>query len=84
MVYQGRNSKLGFRASTDGGATFGPITNLSNSDNADSINTEISAEGRNIIVSWWEQNQTAMVPVARVSPDRGQIEYYRQSIWNYR
>ena len=51
MVYQGRNSKLGFRASTDGGATFGPITNLSNSNNADSVNAEISAGGGNIIVS---------------------------------
>jgi hypothetical protein len=66
------NFEVGFRASTDGGATFGPITNLSNSDNADSINTEISAEGGNVTVSWWERNQTAMVPVARVSTDSGQ------------
>lgn len=66
------NFEVSFRASTDGGATFGPITNLSNSDNADSINTEISAEGGNVIVSWWERNQTAMVPVARVSTDSGQ------------
>jgi hypothetical protein len=66
------NFEVGFRASTNGGATFGPITNLSNSDNADSINTEISAEGGNVIVSWWERNQTAMVPVARVSTDSGQ------------
>lgn len=66
------NEEVTFRASTDSGATFGPITNLSNSDNADSINTEISAEGGNVIVSWWERNQTAMVPVARVSTDSGQ------------
>ena len=66
------NFEVGFRASTNGGATFGPITNLSNSDNADSINTEISAEGGNVTVSWWERNQTAMVPVARVSTDSGQ------------
>ncbi|HEV2876915.1 MAG TPA: hypothetical protein VGW09_06555 [Nitrososphaeraceae archaeon] len=66
------NEEVMFRASMDGGATFGPITNLSNSDNADSINTEISAEGGNVIVSWWERNQTAMVPVARVSTDSGQ------------
>jgi hypothetical protein len=56
------NFEVGFRASTDGGATFGPITNLSNSDNADSINTEISTEGGKVIVSWWERNQTATVP----------------------
>ena len=66
------NFEVGFRASTDGGATFGPIANLSNTNNADSINTEISAEGGNVIVSWWEQNQTAMVPVARVSTDSGE------------
>jgi hypothetical protein len=66
------NYEVGFRASNDSGATFGPITNLSNTDNADSINAEISAEGGNIIVSWWERNQTAMIPVARVSTEYGE------------
>jgi hypothetical protein len=41
------------------------ITNLSNTANSDSINAEIAAEGGNVIVSWWEKNQTAMVPVAK-------------------
>ena len=66
------NYEVGFRASTDGGATFSPITNLSNTDNSDSINVDMSAEGGNVIVFWWERNQTAMVPVARISHDNGQ------------
>ena len=82
------NYEVGFRASNDSGATFGPITNLSNTDNFDSINAEISAEGGNIIVSCWERNQTSNVPVAKVSTDNGQTfgetEYYRQSIWDHR
>ena len=66
------NYEVGFRASNDSGATFGPITNLSNTDNSDSINAEISAEDGDIIVSWWERNQTSNVPVAKVSTDNGQ------------
>ena len=66
------NYEVGFRASNDSGATFGPITNVSNTDNSDSINAEISAEGGNIIVSYWEKNQTSMLPFARVSTDNGQ------------
>jgi len=66
------NFEVGFRASNDSGATFGPITNLSNTANSDSINGEIAAEGKTVIVSWWEKNQTSMVPVARVSTDNGQ------------
>jgi predicted oxidoreductase len=66
------NFEVGFRASNDSGATFGPITNLSNTANSDSINAEIAAQGKTVIVSWWEKNQTSMVPVARVSTDNGQ------------
>jgi hypothetical protein len=66
------NYEVGFRASNDSGATFGPITNVSNTDNSDSVNAEISAEGGNIIVSYWEKNQTSMLPFARVSTDNGQ------------
>ncbi len=66
------NFEVGFRASTDGGAIFSPINNLSNTNNADSIHIDMSAEGGNVIVYWWERNQTAMVPVARISTDNGQ------------
>jgi hypothetical protein len=49
------NYEVDFRASTDNGQTFGPITNVSNTDNYDSVIVEISAEGDNVIISYWEQ-----------------------------
>ena len=45
-----------FRASTDGGQTFGDKINLSNSTDAESKNAEIAAAGRIVYVSWWETN----------------------------
>jgi hypothetical protein len=39
------NGEVIFRASTDGGATFGNKTNLSNTTNTDSVDAEIAAEG---------------------------------------
>jgi hypothetical protein len=66
------NGEVMFRASTDGGATFGNKTNLSNTDTVDSINAEIAAEGDTVVVSWWETNQTSNVPVARISTDSGE------------
>lgn len=65
------NAELMFRASNDGGRTFGDKINLSNSSNTDSIDTEIAAEGANVIVTWWEANQTSIEPVMRVSNDGG-------------
>ena len=65
------NGEVIFRASTDGGATFGNKTNLSNTTDTDSIDAEIAAEGGNVIVTWWERNQTANEPVAKVSTDNG-------------
>src|SRR5215217_266846 len=62
-----------FRASNDGGETFGDKINLSNSSEADSGRVEIAAEGADVIVSWWETNQTSDTPVARMSTDGGQI-----------
>jgi hypothetical protein len=62
-----------FRASTDGGQTFGDRINLSNSSDADSWRVEIAAEGDNVIVSWWETNQTGIdTAVARISTDGGE------------
>ena len=61
-----------FRASTDGGATFGDKINLSNTTDADSWRVEIAGEGPNVLVSWWETNETADMPVARISTDSGQ------------
>jgi Neuraminidase (sialidase) len=61
-----------FRASTDGGATFGDKINLSNTTDADSWRVEIAGEGETVVVSWWETNQTSDVSVARVSNDGGE------------
>ena len=61
-----------FRASNDGGSTFGDKINLSNTPDADSWRVEIAGEGDTVIVTWWETNQTSDVPVARISNDAGE------------
>ena len=61
-----------FRASTDGGATFGDKINLSNTTDSDSRRVEIAGEGPNVLVSWRETNETSDTPVARISTDSGQ------------
>jgi hypothetical protein len=66
------NEEVMSRASNDGGATFGDKMNLSNTPDADSTRVEIAAEGADVIVSWWETNQTSDTPVARLSSDGGQ------------
>lgn len=60
-----------FRASTDGGATFGDKINLSNNTVTNSVDAEIAAEGGNVMVTWWERNSTFSEPVARISTDNG-------------
>ena len=65
------NGELMFRASNDGGRTFGDKINLSNSSDTDSIDTQIAAEGGNVVVTWWEANQTSIEPFMRVSNDGG-------------
>jgi hypothetical protein len=65
------NEEIMFRASTDGGATFGDKINLSNTTNADSWRAEIDSDADSIVVTWWETNQTADIPVMRVSTDNG-------------
>jgi hypothetical protein len=65
------NEKIIFRASTDGGVTFGDKINLSNSTNADSTRAEIDSDADSVVVTWWETNQTDDTPVARVSTDNG-------------
>jgi hypothetical protein len=66
------NEEVMFRASNDGGATFGDKINLSNSSDVDSWRVEIAGEGADVVVSWWETNQTSDTPVARISTDGGQ------------
>jgi hypothetical protein len=61
-----------FKASSDGGKTFGPKINLSNSKGVVSDNAEIAAAGSNVYVTWWERaNLTSQEPVMRVSNDNG-------------
>jgi hypothetical protein len=66
------NEEVMFRASNDAGATFSDKINLSNSPDADSWRVEIAAEGADVIVTWWETNQTSDIPVVRLSTDGGQ------------
>jgi hypothetical protein len=71
------NWEVMFRASTDGGATFGDKINLSNSTDTESTNAEIiAAAGDSVFVSWWELNENVHPhtneSVMRVSTDAGQ------------
>jgi hypothetical protein len=69
---ENNNEEVMFRASNDAGQTFGDKINLSNTTAADSEGVEIDAEGANVIVTWWERNQTANEHVMRISNDSGQ------------
>ena len=68
------NWEVMFRASNDGGQTFGDKINLSNSSDAESQNAEIVAAGDNVYVSWWETSPEtgSSESVLRVSNDVGQ------------
>lgn len=66
------NSEVFFRASIDSGSTFGDKINLSNTTDSDSFDAEIAAtDGDEVIVTWWERNQTSEEPVLRASVDNG-------------
>jgi hypothetical protein len=64
-----------FRASNDGGQTFGDRINLSNTPNTQSQTAEILAVGNNnVFVTWWESSPEtgSSESVLRVSTDAGQ------------
>ncbi len=65
------NDEVMFKASTDGGKSFGQKMNLSNTPNTESQDVEINASGNNVYVTWWERNQTSNEPVMRISNDNG-------------
>lgn len=46
-----------FRASNDGGATFGDKINLSTSSDTQSKTAEIVTAGNNVYITWWELNE---------------------------
>lgn len=64
------NDEVLFRASTDGGKTFGDKINL-HTPNANSTRVEIDSDANSENVTWWETNQTSDVPDMRVSDDNG-------------
>ena len=68
------NWEVMFRASNDGGQTFGDKINLSNSSDTESQNAEMVAAGNNVFVSWWETSPEtgSSESVLRVSNDIGQ------------
>ncbi len=66
------NDEIMFRVSSDAGATFGDKINLSNTTASDSQVAEISADGSNVVITWWERNQTSNEPAAKISTDNGQ------------
>jgi hypothetical protein len=66
------NEEVMFRASNDGGATFGDKINLSNNSKFNSVDAQIQANNDNIVVvTWWEKNKTTNEPVVRISTDNG-------------
>ena len=66
------NDEVLFRASTDGGVTFGDKINLSNTNDTDSTRAEVASDDDSVVVTWWESNQTSETPVMRVSDDNGE------------
>jgi hypothetical protein len=70
------NWEVMFRASNDGGQTFGDRINLSNSPDTQSQTAEILAVGNSVYVTWWELNENVHPhtneSVLRVSTDAGQ------------
>lgn len=66
------NDEVVFRASTDGGTSFGDKINLSNTTDAESTRVEIDSDADSVVVTWWETNSTNDTPVMRVSDDNGE------------
>jgi hypothetical protein len=65
------NDEVLFRASVDGGQTFGDKINLSNTSNANSTRVEIDSDANSVVVTWWVTNQTDDTPIMRGSSDNG-------------
>src|SRR5439155_16540108 len=65
------NDEVMFRASTDGGKSFGDKMNLSNTTNANSTRVEIDSDANSVVVTWWETNQTSDTPVMKISNGNG-------------
>ena len=68
------NWEVMFRASNDGGQTFGDRINLSNTPDTQSQTAEILAVGNSVFVTWWESSPEtgSSESVLRVSTNAGQ------------
>jgi hypothetical protein len=61
-----------FAKSTDGGKTLKTMmTSAPNKGNTIDQNTEISASGSNVYVTWWTNKTGTLMPVFRASNDNG-------------
>ena len=63
--------RLSFRNTSKTIQPFGEKINVSNSNRSDSTDADISADGTDVMVTWWERNQTAEEPVMRISNNNG-------------
>ena len=69
------NDEVMFRASIDKGQTFGEKIgekiDLSNTQNSDSTRVGIESDANSVVATWGETNQTADIPVMKISTDNG-------------
>src|SRR6478672_10976509 len=67
------NDEVMFRASIDKGQTFGEKIgekiDLSNTPNSDSTRVGIESDANSVVATWGETNQTADIPVMKISTD---------------
>ena len=69
MVNNSDNDAILFRASADGGQIFDDKINLSNTADSNSTRVKIDSLANNVVVTWWETNQSSDTPVFSVSND---------------
>ena len=61
-----------FAKGIDGGKTLKTMMiSAPNKENTKNVNTEISASGSNVFVTWWTSKTGAFMPVFRASNDNG-------------
>jgi hypothetical protein len=65
------NDEVMFRDSIDKAQTFGEKIDLSNTPNSDSTRVGIESEPNSVVATWGETNQTADIPVMKISTDNG-------------
>jgi len=66
------NEEVFFRATNDGGKTFGDIVYLSHTVISNSTRIEIDSDVDIVAVQWWESNKTDDIPAMRISNDYGE------------